>query len=113
MSLFKFATNPTVVWPVTINEPLDDGRVRKINVKAKFEIITTPQQDEIYSAGGNDADLIRRVLKDWQGMPGADGQPVEFSPTALDELLAIPYARSSFVEAYIGASVGRAAARKN
>ena len=113
MSLFKFATQPTVIWPVTINAPLDDGRVRKINIKAKFEIIPTDEQNAIYDSGGNDADLIRRVLKGWQGMPGSDDQPVEFSDTALEEALNTPFVRAAFVESYIGASVGRAAARKN
>ncbi len=113
MNLYKFAKNPIVWWPVTINEPLDGGVVRQYKLKGKFEIISTPDQDAIYAAGGSDIDLMRRTLKSWEDMPGADDKPVAFSPEAMEEVMAMPFVRSGFVESYVAASVGRAAARKN
>lgn len=113
MSLFKFSAKPIVTWPVVINVPLDGGVTRQIKIRAKFEILTSPEHNEIYDGGGTDHDLLRRVLKDWEGMPGSDDQPVQFSPEALEEAIAMPFVRASFIEAYVNASVGKAAARKN
>lgn len=111
--LFKFAAKQEVRWPVTIHVPLDGGVTRQIKVKAIFEVIDTDQQNAIYAAEGNDTDLMRRVLKGWDDMPGSDDQPVQFSPEAFDEAMNTPYVRAAFVEAYINASIGKTAARKN
>ena len=90
----------TVKWPVMASIPREDGGVAKARFGAEFKLITQEQLDAIYSSGGNDEDLVRRVLIGWSRVADADGNALAFSAEARETLIRIPYLLSAIAAAY-------------
>lgn len=113
--MFKVTQKRTINWPVLIHVPVEGGTTRVHEVQVQFEDLTQSEQDEIYKAGGNDTDLMKRVVTGWK--PGQfkdeNDNDIEFSPETLVKLLDIAYVQAALVRAYIELHSGRAAARKN
>lgn len=102
-------------WPVTITEAGDDGKVMKREVKVDFEVIKQDELDAVYSAGGNDAQLLDRVVLGWddQQFQDEDGTPLLFNKESCTKLWAENAVRQAFVQAFLTAFNGREPARKN
>lgn len=111
--MFTRAQLKTVWWPVTVGVPKDGGGVTRHTFEAELEILRQSEFDAVYGNGGNDRDLVRRVLRNWRKYGDENGSEIEFSPEALDEAIDVPYVRAALVTAYLQASSGREAARKN
>lgn len=112
--MFKIQSEASVKWPVTINIPRDGGDVTKAKCTVHFELIPSDEFNAIYDNGGNDEDLLHRVVKGWgSDVADEDGNPLVFNEENLDKLLRISYARVGFVQGYMECSSGKAAARKN
>lgn len=112
--MFKIEPQKIVKWPVTVNIPQDGGRTRKSVFSAEFELLPQDEFSAIYREdGGNDEDLLRRVLVGWQDVGDADGEAIDFNADAREMMIRIPYVRAAIVSAYLECSFGKAAARKN
>lgn len=112
--MFKVEQPKSVKWPVTVNIPQDGGHTRKNIFNAQFELLAQDDFAAIYrEEGGNDEDLLRRVLIGWSEVGDPDGNPIEFDKDARELLIRIPYVRTALVAAYIECSSGKAASRKN
>jgi hypothetical protein len=114
--MFKVSKNRIVKdWPVVIPVPQDGGRVMKYDAKADFEIITQPEHDALNARGGQDADLLNRVVVGWpeDQFQREDETPLLFNDEAKAQLFAISYVRQAFVTAYLLAFTGREGQRKN
>ena len=100
--------------PVTINIPRDGGNVTKAKCTVHYELISQDEFTAIYDNGGNDEDLLHRVIKGFgSDVADEDGNPLAFNDDNLDKLLRVPYVRVGFVHGYLECSSGKAAARKN
>lgn len=112
--MFKIVQNPTYTWPVTVEMPVDGGRVEKATFDIEFKRLTQTRLNEIRDAieksAITDVDLSREVITDWSGITDADG-PVPYSEAARDQLLDIPLVASAIVMAFFGSISG--AKRKN
>lgn len=112
--MFKIEPQKTVQWPVTVNIPQDGGRTRKSTFNAEFELLPQDDFSAIYKEdGGNDEDLLRRVLVGWSEVGDSDGNPIDFNDDTRELMIRIPYVRTAMVAAYLECSFGKAAARKN
>ena len=111
--MFKIEKQTIVQWPVMIGIPRDGGGISKARINAQFELLPNNEFQAIYSDGGNDETLLRRVLLGWNDVADADGNPLAFSPEAREMLIQITYVRSALVAAYMECCSGREAARKN
>ena len=113
--MFKLAETNTIWWPVKVSIPLDGGKVRNATFSAEFEILEQKEQDELYAGGGNDVDLVRRVFRRWKEdqVQGPDGAALAVTDEAKESLIQIQYVRAGIIAAYLQASFGREAARKN
>jgi len=114
--MFKVAKNRIVKdWPVVISVPQDGGRVMKYEAKVDFEIITQPEHDAISTRGGQDVDLLNRVVVGWpEGQfQQEDETPLLFNEESKAQLFAISYVRLAFATAYVLLSTGREGQRKN
>lgn len=111
--MFKLTTQKTVTWPVTVQIPQDGGKTQKATFHVRVEVLPSDEFQAIYERGGNDEDLLRRVLVDWDGVADADGHPIPFSEEARDALIRIPYVRVALITAYMEMSQGREARQKN
>jgi hypothetical protein len=113
--MFKVSKNRVIEWPVIINAPVAGGGVSKHKVVIQFEDIPQSEQEDIYNKGGNDRDLMRRVVKGWE--PGQfkdeSDSDIIFSEDNLNMLLEAAYVCSALTAAYLELHNGRAAARKN
>lgn len=112
--MFKIEQQKTVIWPVSVSIPRDGGRITRSTFDAEFELLPQNEFTAIYQQdGGNDEDLLRRVLVGWQGVADPDGDPFDYSEERRELLIGIPYVRTALVSAYLDCSFGKAAARKN
>jgi len=113
--MFKISEKRIVEWPVKVSVPQDGGKVRTMDARVEFEHLPQAEFDEIYAGGGNDAELMQRVVKGWPAGQFLDekGEEIAFSPETLDRLMQISYVRVAFVSAYLQIIQGREAARKN
>lgn len=113
--MFKVIKERRIEWPAMISVPQPGGSVREHQVSIEFEDISQTEVDAIYSGGGVDADLLRRVVVGWK--PGqfkdeADNDIV-FSAETLGVLIDVAYVRAALVTAWLQLHNGKAAARKN
>ncbi len=113
--MFKVIKERRIEWPVLVSVPQPGGKVREHEVQVEFEDIPQTEVDALYSGGGVDTDLMKRVVKGWR--PGqfkdeADADIV-FSDESLAMLLEIAYVRTALVTAWLQLHNGKAAARKN
>ena len=100
-----------VMWPVTVQIPQDGGGVKVIAFKAKFEILTQTEHDELIEARG---DVIKRVLVGWEDVKSEDGsEQAPFNDETKAQLLDSSYVRQGLSKAYYEAFLGRKAERKN
>ncbi len=113
--MFKVAKIRRIKWPVLIQVPQDGGKVSEREVTVEFEDISRSEQNQIYEGGGNDATLLKRVVKGWGGGQFKDesDNDIEFSEQALAELIETVYVETAFVKAFLELHNGRAAVRKN
>lgn len=113
--MFKVSQKRTITWPALIHVPVEGGTTRVHEVNVQFEDLPQSEQDEIYKSGGNDMDLMKRVVTGWKSgqFKNEDETDIEFSPESLAKLLDIAYVQAALVRAYIELHSGRAAVRKN
>lgn len=111
--MFKIEKKKNIKWPVVINIPRDGGGTTQARITAEFELIGTDEYNAIFTDGGNDKDLIRRTLKNWDDVKDEDGNPLEFSSENVEMLIDISHVRSGLTAAYIDMAFGKKAAAKN
>jgi len=113
--MFKFVKKRVLKLPLLIPVAQDGGRVQKFEAEAEFEMLPQEAADAIYQAGGTDADLMKRVVVGWPegAFQDEDGKPLLFNDENKALLFGQPNVRVAFTDAYVRASQGREAARKN
>ena len=104
--MFILNTDRIVTWPVEVQVPIDGGRHEQHRFTASFRLLTQSEYDAVYSHGGQDGDLLRRVVAGFDGVDIEGGRPA-----TLDMLLDVPCVRRALVFAYIDCVSG--AKRKN
>src|SRR5258708_24628713 len=106
---FRLAQVGKVKWPVDVQIPQDGGKVQKVRFTAELEILSNEEYETVLAEG----DVLARVLTGWEGVQTEEGEVIEFSEEERKKLCAIPYVRLALMQAYVQASAGREAARKN
>lgn len=113
--MFKIVQPATVSWPVSVEIPVDGGRMEKHSFDATFRRITRSDLADltakIQANELTEDDVIRQNLADWRGVVDADGEQVPFSETALDTMLDIPKVGPAILQAFFDSIAG--ARRKN
>lgn len=113
--MFKLDTSPTYRYPVAV-ELLDaDGKPAKAEFKIDFARLKQSEIDDLLkkSRDGDidDNAVSHRVVKGWDGVQDADGQPLAFNAENLDALLDVVPVRPAVITAWIESLSG--AKRKN
>ena len=109
--MYHMAQVRKIEWPVEVHIPQDGGKVQKQRFTGLLEIL----DQEEYEICVQEGRLTERVLVGW----GADlkneagDAPLEFNEANKATLLRISYARVAVLRAYMQASTGQEAARKN
>jgi len=123
--MFRLAQRITYTWPVTVRRPIDGGRFESDSFRAIFSPLSKTEVDEEQKAwraafdAGKTADdfatwLLRRV---WVGVPDNeigddDGQPLPWSASLRDRLLADIFIGPAVWQAYIASVAPEAAAER-
>lgn len=107
---------PKTTWyPVIVESRTKDGRILKQSFKAKFLI---PSQTEINDLIGPDAEnvndekIIEKVLLGWDEMEDDKGDPLDFTPQNVAEIMEEFPTRPTTVRAWL-TLVGKLGQRKN
>ena len=102
----KEAKQPKLVWwPVTIQEPKDDGRAVHHKVKVQYEIIEESEKEQVIADGG-DPGFLQRVIKDWKDFLEEDNSQVPCTPETVAEFIETSWIKTALVQAYFVAAVG-------
>lgn len=96
--------------PVHFNIPNENGTITKTVRHVDFMVLA---QSEIDSAIEAEDVLARKVVVGWNDFTGEDGKPLEFSASALDELLEMKFAQKALMETYFKAISGEKPKRGN
>jgi len=122
--MFVFRKASEFKWPVRIPVP-EDGRAVAREVTGVFKTVAPERiqqivQEAIAGIRGDDAEemqanadlrLLREVLVGWDGIVDEDKQAIAFSDETREALMAVPYVRGAFVEAYNKGANGGAKAK--
>jgi len=113
MTMFKLTKTRCVLWPVSVNVPLDGGAVEKHEIKVSFELLPTSESDALLQGADTNKALLRRVIIGWEGIADEDGAEIVFSAEALEQAIDVAYVRVALLNAYFQASSGTVAQEKN
>lgn len=96
--------------PVIFSIPNDNGSITKTTRHVDFLVL---DQSAIDARIESDEPLIKKVVVGWTDFNGEDGKPLEFSESALDELLEMKFAQKALMETYFKAISGEKPKRGN
>lgn len=97
---FRLNGERVVWWPVTINVPIDDGKVDPQKARLRLKLVDTDQ------FGGGKSALIRDHVLDWDGFEDESGSALPFNTENLERVLNKPYASEAIGLALFEASRG-------
>lgn len=104
-------------WTVRVPMATDDDYAHAL-LRVRFKPVSQQRLDAFRGIGlaagelpPSDHDIAHEVLESW-ALKDENGEPVPFTPEKLDEVLAVPMARTAIVATYMAAMSGLAA-RKN
>lgn len=81
---------PPYFWPVSYAMPSNGGKKDVIKFELQFKMLPQSAIKEAFQKDDQDAEFIKRVVVGWKDVKDEAGNPVEFSESALDELLDFP-----------------------
>ncbi|GLX86375.1 hypothetical protein tloyanaT_26280 [Thalassotalea loyana] len=104
MSQFKVHTVKSLLWPITVQVPVDCeanddgqfvGQSREHHFVGKFAMITDAEFQTLFIEGG-DVAVLNKVLK----AVGNDKDNLTANKNTFKEMLALPFYRKGIFEAY-------------
>lgn len=106
--MFKIKQSSSYTWPVKFDVPIDGGTFRPETFDAEFRRIPQSGFKALLEALKPDAEACREVLIGWKGVIGEDGQEMQYSESARDNLLEVPLVAGAIISAFIDSYTGRA-----
>ncbi len=106
--MFRLA-EPDESWsyPITVQVPAGGGHTVAQVFTARFRLAPAAAEQAVQKGGLNaDKEFVTAVLVDWENIADDGGRPLEFSTSALDTLLQIPYWRTAVIHAYFRFAAG-------
>lgn len=97
--MFKIARSNVILWPVTINLPVDGGKTQEVKVKVKFKRMPEddymalvekhrgPEGEPAASAIQFNVGMLSELVADWPDLADEEGQPLEYAPEHLERML--------------------------
>lgn len=108
--MFVLSQSASYKWPVSVEFPVDGGKVEKQTFDAEFKRLSQSRIEEIRKSVSadelNDRDFAREILIGWAGIVDGSGESVPFSESARDALLDVPLVSSAVVIAYMNSLAG-------
>lgn len=108
--MFKLDLSPTYKWPVTVRLIEESGRLVERKFHAHFRRLKKSEIEDItkrVDAGGiSDADFLREILDDWEGIVDAEGNPVECTDETIGMLGDIPEVSAAIGQAWLESLTG-------
>ncbi len=103
--MFKIVRSNVILWPVSIELPVDGGEMQAVESQVKFKRLPEaeylalieqhkPDDNAPYSMVlQSDAAVLREVVVDWPDLADEDGNPLAFSQAHLAQMLTGPDGR--------------------
>lgn len=98
--MLKLIVSATVLIAVAGKIPSEAGVPVPFDFTLKCVRKPADELRAILDKGLTMTEVVRLVAIDWTGVHGEDGQPVQFSPAALEQLLNIPGMAKVAYDAY-------------
>lgn len=109
--MFKLNSKPTKTYfaPVAVAFPLDVDKYHEENFVAEFKRLTRDEVAAIEKdSGGDTAKFVRGVMVGWRDVTDEEtGEPVPFSPAALDMMLQAPPVALAIMRDFYASLAGR------
>ncbi len=112
--MFKLSKSDTFSWPVKVKFPVDGGRTLEETFDVVYKRFSQSKIKEMLAVeNGTDVEFAKQILVGWKGVVDDAGTEIPFSEEACEKLLDVPAVAKAVVEAYVAASQGQGALRKN
>ena len=105
---YNLTEDRRVMWPVTINEPADGGKITRRKIDIEFRIDDIAKWEE---TGESVKDVLTRNIVGWSGLQNSKKEPVPFNDETLEQLLTDPYALPAIWNAYLNEVLAGAEAK--
>lgn len=113
--MFKVVKPDSLLWPVSVDVPLDDGSggSEKQEFKMRFKYLETGDLNQVLAklSVAKDADSVADYILAWDGLADQDGKALLFSEENRQALMKIPFMVVAINKAFIDCQMG--AERKN
>lgn len=106
----KSAAHILKAFPVLFNIPNESGSVTKTTRHFDFLVMSQTEIDAAIEAGD---DIAKKAVVGWNDIKDEADKVLEFSDTALNELLEMKFARAALMETYFKAISGEKPKRGN
>jgi hypothetical protein len=117
--MFKLVTKLVAPWPVTLSVVTASGAVEEQTATLKFERIGQKEFDALFAAPASEEaaraqnlKIFDRVVRGWEGIVDAAGDPVPFSSAAALQLMDFPGFPAALGRAYVAFHLAQPAARQ-
>ena len=91
-------------WPVTVETPIDGGKLEKQTFDAVFKRMSRSAFMDLLDKG-EDA-LVDQILEGWDGIKDEDGKDVPFTQKNKKDMLDDPYVIRALITAYADSVAG-------
>lgn len=98
--MFVLQKEPRWTWPVTVREPDDKGGFTSRSFSAVWRLLPKQTMAELGKDEPGTDELLRRMIVEIREIQDDQGNAVPHSPELVDALIAIPWVRRGFIEAY-------------
>lgn len=108
--MFKLDLSPTYKWPVTVHFVDASGKRSSRTFHVHFRRMKKSEIEELTRAQEqgemSDADFMREIVADWEGIVDADGNPIGCDDESIAMLADIPEVASAIGIAWIESLTG-------
>jgi hypothetical protein len=108
--MFKLSANPRYSWPVSVEIPADGGTYDEAAFTVVFRRGTVEEYQALYkrmeTGELNFVDAAKEVVLGWDEVVDDGGEPIAFTPQALDGMLQVPRVAEAIFWAYIRSASG-------
>ena len=104
--MFKLVQEPVSVWPVVWNGVSPEGRIVEQSLTLKLARIGRAEFGRLFPADGTapplgDREMFDRLVRGWDGVLDAEGQPLAMTADNIDRLLDVPGFAAAFGNSYV------------
>jgi len=108
--MFVLKQSDSYDWTVKVDFPVSGDKYQTQSFKAEFNRLSQTRIEELQKQVEEEQisgkDFVKEIVIGWKEVNDENGQPIEFSPAALEKLCDIPIVARAIVKAFFASING-------